>query len=514
MNMETLAPEMIKLPSGPRLWPYALTLLILVPIWIFLLEAWIRPKALMPEFVTPAKRLGMYALPPLILVASVFCLSAIVSASLKDAQLTRMAEAEAQAERARKEALEASIAGEKKHKYTLEVLGLGLAVDRFRQTHVWDETQNKQGKYILPEDPKAYPWSEIEKWEVSCKRSADVFEHAGSWFVEKWHIPAFAVRAQTLRKNLDDWQLGGDLGERQGAGMHWHRFRLVGVVYADYPEAVSEALFTFFDAHPEVPAALLFVEDGEAVRSLLASSEKPHPLKDGYRQPGEMTDAMAAFMVARRDRVEAVRPYAMLADQQAYATMPFWEKEQIKSPFPATEYMPKPWNKEQLEQFDKLPVIGRLHRPQVASFVVDDKALGEKARNQAFLEAWKQALTTLPEGQAPGLVIFDCGAGKNGRMAPLCQALDQLGPELSVPGKHSVDLSQALGDTGASSFFMGLGLGTIASHRSGLPTAVVSFRDPARATIQMITPPSTEERKKRHPAGGDPLNYGVVPYTK
>ena len=77
-----------------------------------------------------------------------------------------------------------------------------------------------------------------------------------------------------------------------------------------------------------------------------------------------------------------------------------------------------------------------------------------------------------------------------------------------------MDLTRALGDTGASSFFVGAALGLYASHQHQDVTAVVSFRRADRATLVMIEPPTPDERRQEHPSGQDPLDVPVVPYEK
>src|SRR2546426_4317180 len=55
---------------------------------------------------------------------------------------------------------------------TLDVIGLGLSVEMFRQIKVWDEMQKNPNGTLLPTDPKKYPWSAQEKDQIYDKRSA------------------------------------------------------------------------------------------------------------------------------------------------------------------------------------------------------------------------------------------------------------------------------------------------------------------------------------------------------
>jgi hypothetical protein len=136
-------------------------------------------------------------------------------------------------------------------------------------------------------------------------------------------------------------------------------------------------VFDFFEAHPEVPAVVLFMQDGIPTRHRLKQKGSPSILKDGWRTKDTQDDAMVALVLARRDRVETLRSQAKSAKAHESSLTPFWEKGKQPVAFQPTEWLPKPWTKEQVAQFDALPVLGYLHRPQVVSYMQPDgKALG------------------------------------------------------------------------------------------------------------------------------------------
>jgi hypothetical protein len=85
-----------------------------------------------------------------------------------------------------------------------------------------------------------------------------------------------------------------------GAGMAWHRIETVQYLYDDAPEAFLEKVFRFFDENPNVPAVTLYVEDGMGDRDVLRADGTAHLPVNGYSKPTDMTESMAAFVLARR----------------------------------------------------------------------------------------------------------------------------------------------------------------------------------------------------------------------
>jgi hypothetical protein len=517
----------LELPAYPRIWPFMLGLLILIPLWMVALNLWIKPAFLQLGRAEMGRTLALYLIPPILSMGAMLVgWFGLVSHRRTQAQQNYDLSV-LEVERQKTEEAARAAKEREDHRFTLEVLGLGLSVEKFRQQGVWQAIENSGGAFILSADPKTYAWSRTEKIDQSDKRQSDAFEHAASYFTEKWVIPGFAATA-SLHKPLEDDHYLKIFPDalRQGAGMAWHKFENVGWLYDDAPEGFMEQVFRFFDENPDVPAVAVYVEDGNCSREVLRPEGSPHWLVDGYRKPTDMTESMVAFVLARRDRLEALRASAldvslrnlphpsrpMPEEMLASGHKPFWEKPQ---PFRPTKWLPRPWCKEQLEQIDKLPLLGRLHRPQAAPFVHDGKPLGDKARLEAFQKTWKLALETLPQGKEPARVIYDCGPLKQqARITPLVRVLHDSGSAIDVHGKTGVNLTQALGDTGATSFFVGMALGTFASHQHQDVTVVVSFRRSDCATIVMIEPPTPEERQKDHPSGEDPLNVPVVPYEK
>jgi hypothetical protein len=463
-------------------------------------------------------RLSYYLLPPAMLVMGLFALSSVVAGAQQqklDAQQT--AKVQEQVRQKQEEEAQAKATLERK-RFTLEVMGLGLAVEKFRQTKLWNEMEVKpKDVYILPEDPKAYPDSEDGKRQAYHKREADAFEHALSWFVEKTPIPVFMVGPSCHNPGMQDSLESALESTKSEAGVLLADFKLVESIYEDTPDKALAKVFDFFEAHPEVPTVVLFVEDGIRMREVLKERKKGSPslLKDGWRTKDDLDDAMVALVLARRDRVEALRSYAKAGNDHSSNLTPFWEKGKASAVFHETEWLPQPWNKKQIAQFDALPVLGYLHRPQYVSFVKEDgKPLGPQGKEEAFEKAWRAALEGLPEGQKPARIFYDFGRTTEGvRIVPMNQGLRKVDPDFDV-AKEGYNLFRSLGDTGASSPYVGLGLGIIASYRKNDISAAVSLRCEDGASIFFVSPPTEEDRKKKHPGGPDPLNLKLVPETK
>jgi hypothetical protein len=496
---------------------------------VLILEMGIRPKT----FATASSRsiLAWYLLPPLMLVGGFYCFLRIQhTARVRAFHDQRKAEpqpAHGTIEQTKHDAATHPAS----EVISLEVMGLGLSLDKKRNVQVWDQiSASNHNNFILPADPKAYPWSSDEKYAIYKKRSQDALAQAGDWFTENWEMPLFLVGPELrntkclghLAKPMRNDQLmkeqGGDLyplisgltGYRMETGMDNHQFIAMQVYHSATPEQVLPDVFAFFDAHPQVPAVMVYALDSLSRRSLLRNYESdPDTVKDGYRQPDELTESMTGFVLARRDRVEAMRAFAR-EPAPAKPSYPWEQPHGQARPGPSfqpTEFLPKPWDQWQLIQFDRLPVLGRIHRPVTVSYVrPDGKPMKPSERQAAFAAGWKAALGTLPDGLQPARVLYDHGpANQGGRLAPLDLALHHVGPELDL-NEDGINLHRCLGDLGADAAFVNVALGVYASHRRNDVSACVSLRRKDGAMILMVRPPTTGERRVPHPGGSDPLD--------
>lgn len=76
--------------------------------------------------------------------------------------------------------------------YVLEVIGLGVTLDKYRQGKLWDALQ--QGSpftTIREQDPKKYPWTGTDKNGRSGTRAYDALENGINFTPICWGMPSF-----------------------------------------------------------------------------------------------------------------------------------------------------------------------------------------------------------------------------------------------------------------------------------------------------------------------------------
>ena len=372
---------------------------------------------------------------------------------------------------------------------TLDVIGVGLSVEMFRQGDVWKEMQKARHFHdnVLPES-RSPRWRHAGGPGVLGKRRADTLELALKRMVEAWPIPSVAVLETTandwLRDTYSDQELremDGSLvdGLRMPAGLHWTQIKQLSVIYSDSPEDVVEALFRTFERHPDLPAILVYVEG-------------PHGKYDEPERSLQTPLATyAAMVVARRERVEWLRPWAPYTRMGEDTIYPgFWKWAQTPPvPFKPTPFFPTPWTRGHFKQWDALPTLARLHRPVVTRLADESGTpLTRPAQHAALLEGWKAAA-----GESYiDKVFFDTGNAGTG-LATLSPVLRELegSPDLLNP-KEGIDLFARLGETGAASPFVQLVLATMASAESGRAGMVVPMRRAGEVTMMRVTPSDDE----------------------
>ena len=395
---------------------------------------------------------------------------------------------------------------------TLEVIGVGLSVENLRQIKVWETLQQKPGQIVAP-DPKRSQMDWSRAGDLYEKRAADALEYCASWFVEGWPIPSVTIqptlhrtrRPNELSKNGEDGFSNRILDLLRPAGMHHHAVVRVATIFGDAPEETLEGAFRFFEMYPQAPALLLFGWDGYLAQAQVSAPYKPDA--NGQR-PNLYSESMACLLLARRERVDALRPHAR--SPSSYPA------------FKPSTYLPQPWSAEQLKRFDALPTLAILHRPERVSYRRDGKlaldaaferepsALLNPAQQQAaFGAAWQRALAAVTPAK-PARIFFDYGTADRGRaLVPLLGTLTQHEPDLDLfEPSQGINLSQRLGDTGAASPFVQWALAIMASYRNNDVSATVNLRDPQRAMLTVVSPPP---KRPAHPASPDPFGFGTAP---
>ena len=185
-----------------------------------------------------------------------------------------------------------------------------------------------------------------------------------------------------------------------------------------------------------------------------------------------------------------------------------------------TPWFPIPWSKEQLEDFDKLPTFGFLHRPVWVSLTDEHgkRLEHEETRRAALAKGWAEAVALLPDTlreAGPARVILATG-DHNERLIDLHRVLDsyhEANPKTPAYDANKpevfVNTDRRLGNTGAATLFMQMAIGTMASYADGGPSMAINYRDGNEVSLVLITPPSEEVRKKQ---GNTPLRDRATPY--
>ena len=428
-------------------------------------------------------------------------------------------------------------------RFVLEVRGLGVVAGRQNNDEIWHAIETKASNFesYRSQNSKDYAKSGDERLSDLGLVTGMAFEEAAKHAVERWPVPVFVWNP--LQDPKDSSAAAEAIADgRQLAGLGATLFLWQEDANTKDPVGLIERLFAFFDAHPDVPQAILFSEDGSMFRSLLRTpGEKPLPQ---WEYVPAIPDSIVVMLVSRSDRVDKlIRPFAIdrasgagsdgdklwdffwdksdgqgpdgfsayyeeqlkvhgLAHSSPPGTMQaswwqqqlpaFWKTIANKGPgeFKPTPYLPIRWETWQVKQFDNAPLIGYLHRP-VDVKLTNDHGQPLKAAEQAdaLKTGWEQALATLPDGVTPQRVFYDT-TGNREWTIPLTQALAEVGK--SAPSLSDVhegyDIGRRIADTGVSSTMVQLGLGLIAGYGDGKTSATITRRPDGRATIIMVSP--------------------------
>ena len=78
--------------------------------------------------------------------------------------------------------------------FVLEVIGLGVTLDKYRQGKLW-AALSQGGPYasIREQDPKKYPWSGDQKDDQTGGRACDALENGARALPTYWGIPTFGA---------------------------------------------------------------------------------------------------------------------------------------------------------------------------------------------------------------------------------------------------------------------------------------------------------------------------------
>ena len=451
--------------SAPKAWKYVLgavlAFIILVPLWALFVGRIVEPESLLNGDLTMSKALLWFVSIPLLLVLAFFGWR--WQAADEQARANRIQAAAAAKAVATEQSAQAS--EQARREYVLEVMGLGVTLDKFRQGALWNELKKGGANASVREqDPNKYPWSASEKEGMEGGRSGDTLENGAKSLPLYFGTPSFYACSSDTdpeRPSSPVDPVGGLIGGATSSGMGMTLFIIADWEEAERPDRLLEKVFAFFDEHPDIPYVVLAASDGMYFRNMYRPKGTEPLIKDGHYVP-EMPDASALFVLARRERVEVVRPFVFadfdespaqismeelnsqgfgrrlflaynaleksvphhkdslgrnpIVPEWLAATKTFAQREDIypktvsllhrSRKGPSTDFKPTPWfplpfNTDQLTMLDKLPTLGYLHRPVFVKTVDEHgKPLERRAERAAALAAgWQQALLTLPEAE-------------------------------------------------------------------------------------------------------------------
>ncbi|MCX4165875.1 MULTISPECIES: DUF2875 family protein [Paraburkholderia] len=525
-------------PSGIRLFLFALPVLALI--WIVALKLLTMGGYSPLGDTSMIQRLLLLVLPPLLLSGAVYAGYSIWAH--KDDARQEVGPAAVQGAAA---GGKASADMQRDQSFTLEVRRFGVTVDKFRQRAILmrlDEAGPKGA--LLSRDPKEYPYTPDDRSSAARQRENNVFGYTLRDWVDFWPIPVIVAGPPRAANDSEADRMATHINSADnGAGIGNPIYIRLDEIHTDHGDDVVARLFEFFDQHPDLPAAVVLVEDGLQTRSYLRSAGADRDLlhTKGYFVP-KQPDSFVALLVTRKDRVDRlIRPYVVdtpeeidntktqydviklwnyfFAQQNAYPQpsfgvyqMPwdywqgklaeFWKTTPLKAPagFKPDPWVPVPWTTWQLKEYDDWPVLSYLHRPvRIDLSDGHGEPLKKAERLDKVREGWQQALATLSPGDQPSRMFFDTGASTN-NLALLVQALHDNPQHIDLDDpKDAFDMQRRIGgDTGTSSTWVQMALALMMGYGDGKTSALVNLRDPLHATIVMMTPPDAASRKA-HP---------------
>jgi len=287
---------------APRWYLYVLgaviAVIVAIPVWIVFVMLVIQPSSLMNAEQTMGNRVFWLIIIPVALVALLFAGMRRTAA--------RSAQAPSTAIIAVQEAPDTAHLEQAKREYVLEIMGMGVTLDKYRQDKLWEALQSGSPySSVREQDPQKYLWDANDKDGLGGKRLDDALENGFSRSPMYWGVPSFFVSGPDKAGEVpqpDDPVLGGI------AHLEFHLTVAAPWLLAERPDRILEDVFAIFDKYPDLPYIVLTSEDSAGSRDMNRSPGSPALLKDGYYVP-EMPDASAVFILARRERVDPLRKF-------------------------------------------------------------------------------------------------------------------------------------------------------------------------------------------------------------
>ncbi|WP_211443027.1 DUF2875 family protein [Collimonas humicola] len=366
--------------------------------------------------------------------------------------------------------------------------------------------------------------SSLHYWDASAKKVQE--------FVENYAIPTLLMLPAMQRESPDASGWGAKYAEdvlralRRRGHMAFHDLNVVKLRMQTSNDLSWQLLFEQFDQAADLNSLLLFAEDGYAIREQTggwenAQKESADAILARKKRATDLTDICASLLLARpiaADWLRELAPHVRDASQittfengrQGRTAHGFdkWDSHFARTwlesgkgiPFTPTETVQRPWSSEQVAQYDAMPTLAWVYRPQLASYLDQNGQRLPMAARTAVLQTALQAAIEGPlQGKAPTRIFYDTGVGEasQDRLMPVVQALTTLLPEFELfHPQRGYNLGQRLGDMGAASAFAGVGLATLAAWESGGTALVINLRRNNGATVLAVKPPGAAYRQQ------------------
>jgi len=135
-------------------------------------------------------------------------------------------------------------------------------------------------------------------------RANDSMENGAKFSPRYWGVPAFLAGSPAGKELVTPTSPVSTI-----ADLDFHLFVATGWELSERPDQLIARVFQFFDDNPDVPFVVVSAADGLHERDLYRPKGTDPLVRNGYYIP-EMPDSSAVFVLARRERAEAIRRYA------------------------------------------------------------------------------------------------------------------------------------------------------------------------------------------------------------
>jgi hypothetical protein len=436
--------------------------------------------------------------------------------------------------------------------YVLEVRGLSVTAWKLVSYEIWNafKKQASPSDTFISSNPKDYPYDWLEQASNAGHTSGIAFRAAMKRAVHNWPLPTYIV-LPPLSAGKQDHSGRWIPGMRQAASLATHLPTDQGSASTNDSAAIWHEVFTLFEAHPDLPEAVIFVGEGETVRIGRLPLSLPLPKGgNGHRVPSA-PDSYSAFLVARSDHVsQKVRELATRDEKkrssstieedvgkqwhfywrkndgrgedgyEAYwkanvkpkewrdsigtgqMTTAWWQAQlpefwkslgPAKNGFIRSGYFPLPWTSWQLKAFDAAPLIGYIHKPVTVDLSSDDgrplNRIETTKRLRAGLERAFAAAAITPT--MAERVFYDSSEDKLW-VIPLSKAVDEATQSNldAMSLTQGFDIGVRIGNTGINAPYMQMGLGLIASYLDGGTSVSIARRPGEKVDIVVLSPPA------------------------